>query len=366
MLNWRDPLSPLAGGAERVSLAHLVELRRRGHQVYWFANAHPNLSRTDMVEDIQIIRGGNKGTSVLAARNWYKTQPFFDLVIDQHHGIPWYAPWWCKTNCLAYIHEVLGPIWQSFYPWPLSAIGKSQEHLTHWLYRNIPFWTVSESTAKKLRLVGVKKVYVFPNGIDIQPLTCLDEKPMVPPIRLVVVSRLAPNKRLDHAIEVVRLLIQKGFDIFLTIVGTGEEECKLKRLSHHFHLDDKIIFTGSIDEKQKNEYLRRSHLLIHASLREGWGLNVIEANAMGTPAIVYPVDGLVDSTIHGKTGLIAAAETPIALANSVIEMIRSPERYQQIRLNALKHASIHEWKNILPKTCDWLEEIVQGKNLFRA
>ena len=41
-----------------------------------------------------------------------------DLVIDQHHGIPWYAPWWCGTNCIAYIHEVLGPIWDAFYPWP--------------------------------------------------------------------------------------------------------------------------------------------------------------------------------------------------------------------------------------------------------
>jgi hypothetical protein len=38
MLNWRDPRNPLAGGAERVSLAYLRELLRRGHEVFWFAN----------------------------------------------------------------------------------------------------------------------------------------------------------------------------------------------------------------------------------------------------------------------------------------------------------------------------------------
>ena len=42
--------------------------------------------------------------------------------------------------------------------------------------------------------------------------------------------------------------------------------------------------------------------MVHTSIREGWGLNVIEANAMGTPAIVYPVGGLVDSTVDGPIG----------------------------------------------------------------
>ena len=38
MLNWRDPKNPLAGGAERVTLAYLKALAERGHEVYWFAN----------------------------------------------------------------------------------------------------------------------------------------------------------------------------------------------------------------------------------------------------------------------------------------------------------------------------------------
>jgi glycosyltransferase involved in cell wall biosynthesis len=44
-------------------------------------------------------------------------------------------------------------------------------------------------------------------------------------------------------------------------------------------------------------------------------LNVIEANAMGTPAVVYPVDGLVDPTVHRKTGY--AGERPEDLADGM-------------------------------------------------
>ena len=40
MLSWRDPKNPLAGGAERVSLAYLSALVQRGHEVCWFTHAY--------------------------------------------------------------------------------------------------------------------------------------------------------------------------------------------------------------------------------------------------------------------------------------------------------------------------------------
>src|SRR5512144_128085 len=122
MLNWRDPMNPMAGGAERVTQGYLGALAERGHDVWWFANDFPGASPTDTVQGIKIVRGGGKGTSVLKAKQWYRRQKPFDLVIDQHHGIPWFAPWWCRTRCVAYIHEVLGPIWEAFYSWPLSTL----------------------------------------------------------------------------------------------------------------------------------------------------------------------------------------------------------------------------------------------------
>ena len=127
MLNWRDPRNPLAGGAERVTHAYLRGLVERGHEVAWFANEFDGGDPAEVIDGIDVIRGGGKFSSWRAARKWHATQPKFDLVIDQHHGLPWYAPWWCGTRCVAYIHEVLGPIWRVFYPWPISAIGRWQE-----------------------------------------------------------------------------------------------------------------------------------------------------------------------------------------------------------------------------------------------
>lgn len=355
MLNWRDPLNPLSGGAERVTLAYLAELARRGHECAWFANTFSGATVSEEFQGIQLIRGGGKGTSVLAARRWTLSQPRFDLVIDQHHGIPWYAPWWCGTNNIAYIHEVLGPIWHAFYPWPLAVLGRWQERWTHWTYRKVPFWVPSESTKQALHANGVREVAVFPNGVDTHPLAQLDPKPLGQPLRLIAVSRMAPNKRVEHAIRAVGVLKQRGVASMLKIVGSGESLPSLQSLTRELGLQAQVEFTGSLPEAAKNQALREAHLLVHTSIREGWGLNVIEANAMGTPALVYPVAGLVDSTVHNETGIVSESETPESLASAAESLLKQPNRYDPLRTNAWKRAGTLQWENVLKPACDWLE-----------
>jgi glycosyltransferase involved in cell wall biosynthesis len=356
MLNWRDPKNPISGGAERVTLAYLKALAQRGHEVYWFANDFPGAPPEETFQGIKIVRGGGRGVSILAAKKWYHRQKKFDLVIDQHHGIAWFAPWWTKTNCVAYIHEVLGPIWNSFYSWPLSHLGQFQERWTQWLYRRVPYWTPSESTRKTLLAHGVRSVNVFPNGVDTQPVEILEPKKIESSLRLITVSRLAPNKRIDHAIKTLQALRQRNIAARLTIVGGGEIEKELKQLALQAGLATAIEFAGKLTETEKNSRLRQAHFLLHTSVREGWGLNVIEANALGTPAIVYPVAGLVDSTVHGETGIVTAAETPAAVADALAEISSSPEKYERLRLNAWNRSKTFAWNQVLPPVCDWLEQ----------
>ncbi len=355
MLNWRDPQNPLAGGAERVTLGYMSALARHGHEVYWFANDFPGDLPTETIEGVQIVRGGGIGASIVHAVRWYRRQRPFDLVIDQHHWIPWYAPWWCRTNCVAYIHEVLGPIWKTFYPGFLGTFGQWQERWTHWLYRNVPFWTVSNSTKADLQANGVRDVTVLPNGVDTRPLALLDSKPLSAPLRLIVVTRLAPNKRIDHALRVLKCLRAGGTPAEMTIVGAGEVEGDLRRLAAALDLAAHVRFSGQLAEKEKNAELAKAHWLVHTSQREGWGLNVIEANAMGTPAAVYPVAGLIESTLHDQTGIVAQNETPEALATGLLDLMKKPERYQFYRRQAWERAQTFHWDNILPQACAWLE-----------
>lgn len=354
MLSWRDPHNPKAGGAERVTEAYWAALQKRGHEVYWYANEFPGSQQEEVIRGIQVVRGGGSGSSVMQARRWYRQQRRFHLVVDQHHGIPWLAPWWSRTRTIAYLHEVLGPIWGAFYKPPVSTLGRFQERMVHWMYRKVPFWVGSESTRKALLERGVRDVTVIHYGIDIVPLKELEPKPLQEPLELIAVSRLAPNKRIDHAILATRLLRERGIDARLTIVGTGETEAQLRHLAAHN--GSSVTFTGLLPENEKNERLRRAHLLLHTSIREGWGLNVLEANAVGTPAVVYPVPGLVDATLHDETGIVTQAETPASIVDGILLLLGRKERYQVYRENACRRTEEFHWSRILPSACAWLEQ----------
>ena len=360
MLNWRDPENPASGGAERVSLAYLSALFQRGHDVWWFANSFPGCKDQSEMEGVQIVRGGGMGSSILSANRWYQSQAPFDLVIDQHHGIPWFAPWWTQTQCVSYIHEVLGPIWSSFYRWPLDQVGRIQERWTHWLYRKTPFWTACQETEIMLRHHGIESIKRIPYGVHTQALPELPEKEITSPLKLVVVSRLAPNKRIDHAIQSVRCLKDRQIDVKLSIIGTGETLPQLKEQTSQLGLKDHVDFTGHLDEARKDQSLKEAHILLHTSIREGWGLNVIEANAMGTPSVVYPVAGLTESTLHDQTGRVSKEETPESLAEEMEFIIQHPGLYQDYRTNAWNQSKEFHWSYILPKACDWLESMAQG------
>lgn len=360
MLNWRDPQNPQAGGAERVTEGYLRALCERGHEVAWFAYAFAGGAPEENLDGLRVVRAGNQLSAILAARRWCRYQPRFDLIIDQHHGLPWFAPWWSGTNVVAYIHEVLGPIWLSFYRGFTARFGQWQERRVIHLYRKTQFWTASQSTRDMLANLGVRQVQLIPYGVHTRALPALEAKPLHPPLRLAVVSRLQPNKRIGHALKACRLLLDRGLELRLKVVGTGADEPNLHELCRTLRLESHVHFTGPLPEPDKDRVLRDSHLLLHTSLREGWGLNVIEANAMGTPTVVYPAPGLTESTLHDETGLVSREETPESLADSIIELARDQARYDRFREAAWKRAATYHWDAVLPVACDWLEGLARG------
>jgi glycosyltransferase involved in cell wall biosynthesis len=206
----------------------------------------------------------------------------------------------------------------------------------------------------------VRSVKIIRYGVYTHALKVLPEAPLSTPLRLAVVSRLAPNKRIDHAIRTLHCLKQRGVAATLTIVGEGEMEGALRQLVIELQLQEQVSFTGPLPEAEKDECLQRAHWLLHTSIREGWGLNVIEANAMGTPAAVYPVAGLIESTLHDRTGLVSEKETPESLADALISTLGRDEKYETFRRNAWERAKTLHWDHVLPLACDWLEAQASG------
>ncbi len=87
---------------------------------------------------------------------------------------------------------------------------------------------------------------------------------------------------------------------------------------------------------------------------------MIEANAMGTPGVVYPVAGLIESTLHDETGIISREETPASLADGLAAILQTPEKYARYRVAAWERAKTLHWDKVLPLASEWLEAQARG------
>jgi glycosyltransferase involved in cell wall biosynthesis len=284
----------------------------------------------------------------LAAQHWYRRQSKPDLVVDEIHGVPFGLVAYTDVSVLAWIHEVARDIWKVMYPFPVSVAGRLLEtQALRWYAKvGIPFVGDSASTASDLRSFGVApgSITVIEPAIDHEPVDCPPEKASIP--TLVYVGRLVRMKGIEDAIHALALIRHQVPSCRLWVIGVGDATYtqQLQQLAQDLELGTAVHFFGRVTDEEKQQRLLSAHLLIHPSRREGWGINVIEANAMGTPAIGYHVPGLRDSIINGETGLLCSAGRPEALAAAAEWLLLTPERYRYLQGNALHWSRQFTWR----------------------
>jgi glycosyltransferase involved in cell wall biosynthesis len=137
------------------------------------------------------------------------------------------------------------------------------------------------------------------------------------------------------------------------VIGDGYLREKLES----FETKD-VTFYGYISNEKKCELLSRAHIILVPAVREGWGLVVTEANAMGTPAIGYDVHGLRDSIKHGETGITIKERSPAAMAQEAISLLRDCDRLSKYSTNALEFSKQFSWD----KTVDLFEKIIDNRS----
>jgi glycosyltransferase involved in cell wall biosynthesis/O-antigen/teichoic acid export membrane protein len=358
-LNWRDIANPDAGGAEVVT--HEVAKRwvEWGHEVALLTSRFPGSRATEVVDGVQIRRVGtlrNGSFHLLVQRELARLRGF-DAIIDEINTAPFLTPLWRRRlpRIVALIHQLADDVLVAELPRPLAAVGRWLEPRALRLYRDIPVVTVSDSTKQDLHRLGLDRVSVIPDGRDEPPPlegVTKEERPT-----LLFVGRFAVNKRPDHAVEAFRHVQRVLPDAQLWIVGQGPLERRLR-----MDLPKGCELVGFLPREELYVRMARAHCLLVPSVREGWGLVVIEANSVGTPAVAYDVPGLRDSVRDGVTGRLAASGDPESLARHAVELLAGPEEYAEMSRRARDWAQLFSWN----ETARQLLEVVDQSTLTAA
>src|SRR5262249_41476916 len=132
----------------------------------------------------------------------------------------------------------------------------------------------------------------------------------------------------------------------------------LARLTGELGLDGAVRFAGFLPHEEKVRLLQSAHVVVNPSVKEGWGLTNVEANACGTVCVAADSPGLRDSVKDGTTGLLYPWGDVDALAERVVRLLDDPAVRRRMEVEALAWAERLTWARCGDGTLTLIEPIV--------
>lgn len=111
---------------------------------------------------------------------------------------------------------------------------------------------------------------------------------------------------------------------------------------------------------QPEKYLAAADIFCLASYREGFGLSIIEAAAVGLPCVAFRIYGVTDAVIDGVTGLLAPAGNVDAFALAIAKLVRQPDLRQKTGFAAMQRVSQDFSQEVVVQA--WLDFYASGAN----
>jgi glycosyltransferase involved in cell wall biosynthesis len=357
-LNWRDTSNPEGGGSELYVERIAAGLAARGRPVTMVCAAWPGAPREEYRDGVRILRRGSRLTVYLRAFLLHlggRIGPH-EVVVDVQNGLPFFSVLYARRPVVVLCHHVHREEWQVLFPVPLARLGWwIESRLAPRLYRRCRYVTVSGSTRQELIGLGVRpaSIRIVRNGTEMPTGTASAARSPFPSI--CILGRLVPHKRVELALEAAAKIRQAMPDLQVFVAGRGWWEARVRLAVNRLGLDDAVHLLGHVDDQLKGALLAQSWVLAMASLKEGWGLAVLEAASHGTPAVGFrAAGGLAESIVDEVTGLLA--DDPEDLRRQLARVLGDPELRERLGAAARARAARFSWPAAAEAFAEVLDE----------
>jgi len=168
-----------------------------------------------------------------------------------------------------------------------------------------------------------------------------------------VLSRLVPHKQIEHVVELMPRVLARYPDATLHVLGSGWWHDNLVGLRERLGLHHQVVFHGHVSDEEKFAELERGWVHVLPSLKEGWGLSIIEAASVGTPSVAYrSAGGVQESILEGVTGLLA--DDRRHLGSLVTELLSDAGRREDLGAKSRVRAEHFSWEATTRRVADQL------------
>jgi len=156
-------------------------------------------------------------------------------------------------------------------------------------------------------------------------------------VLFLFLGRIARDKGvLDLASAFARVATELPH-VRLLIVGPDEDGIQQQIRARAGAALAKLRFSGITEAPE--QVLAAADVICLPSYREAFGMVILEAAAMGIPAVASRIYGITDALVEGETGLLHEASNPLDLASQMKKLAENPELRRA--LGEAAHARVH-------------------------
>jgi len=343
-LNWRDLRHPEGGGSELYVETVAARLAAAGERVTVFCAAHEQAPRDEVRGGVRYIRRGSHLSVYLWAALLGVSGRLgpHDVVVEVHNGVPFLARLWSRRPVLVLVHHVHREQWPVVFGPLVARVGWWVESwLAPRVNRGADYVAVSQVTRDELAELGVPRehISVVHNGTS-PALPTSTAKTAHPSV--LVLGRVVPHKRVELVLEAAAVLRAELPDLRVDVAGDGYWLPVLRDRVDELGLQDVVTLHGRVDEQTKADLLARSWVQALPSIKEGWGLTVVEAGSHGTPSVAFrAAGGLAESIAHEDSGLLVD-DVP-GLHAALRRLLTDPRARDRLAEGARRRAGRFSW-----------------------
>jgi glycosyltransferase involved in cell wall biosynthesis len=194
--------------------------------------------------------------------------------------------------------------------------------------------------------VKPERIDIIPVGIDLARITMI--APASTATDVLFAGRLISEKRVDLLLNAIAIARTKIPAIRCAIIGDGPERASLEDLASKLGLDENVTFTGFVDQDGLTAFMKSSKVFVLPSVREGFGLVIIEANACKLPviSISHEMSAVRELVQDGVNGFLVSDGSPDEIADVIFDLVSDDALREQLAENGFEMSKKFAWSDI--------------------
>ncbi|CAM2732796.1 glycosyltransferase family 4 protein [Legionella worsleiensis] len=200
-----------------------------------------------------------------------------------------------------------------------------------------------------------KKIYTVPNMVSV-PNNLIYREPQSSAVPTIGASaRFSELKGLDVFIDALALLKQKGILFKAKIAGDGKQKKQYLKMLRDRGLQNDVTLLGWIEDKQK--FYNSLDIFCHPSLKESFGLVVVESMMYSLPMVLTQISGPMEIVGDTECAIMVPPADPVSLAQGLERLIEDNNLAKKLAYNGFLRADYYSSDKVGPLLNKVMEEL---------